>query len=139
LSAPDGPVVSALEVQAMQVLATVVPPGQRVLNDRGDGSAWMYAIAGVLPVAGHYNATRIGPDAGLLAGRFNQYPTDPEVRAAVRRLGVQYVMVDRGYVRDEYRREAGFVGLERAPWLEVVYRNPDAAIYRIRPETPGRP
>ncbi len=58
----------------MRVLATVVPPGERVLNDRGDGSAWMYAIAGVLPVAGHYNASRIGPDAFTLAGELPRLP-----------------------------------------------------------------
>ena len=88
MSAPDGPVVSAHEAEAMRVLGTLVPPGQRVLNDRGDGSVWMYAIAGVLPVAGHYNASQIGPDARLLSRRFNQYATDPEVRAAVDRIGV---------------------------------------------------
>ena len=100
LYAPNGPVVSDDEVEAMRVLATLVPPGERVLNDRGDGSAWMYAIAGVLPVAGHYNASRIGPDAYMLAGNFRDYPTDPIVREAVARLGVHYVMLGRGFVRE---------------------------------------
>ena len=139
LSAPDGPVLTAHEIEAMKVLATLVPPGQRVLNDRGDGSAWMYAIAGVLPVAGHYNATRIGPDARLLADRFNHYPGDPEVRAAVARLGVEYVMLDRGFVRSYYLREPGFRGLDQMPWLTVEYRNPDAVIYRIPADPPQRP
>jgi hypothetical protein len=138
LMAPDGPVVTEQEVAAMRVLAAVVPPGQRVLNDRHDGSAWMYAIAGVLPVAGHYNATRIGPDASLLAARFNHYPDDQRVRAAVERLGVSYVMVGRGFVHD-FQRQPGFVGLDRASWLERAYENRDAVIYRIRSEPPGRP
>jgi hypothetical protein len=133
LMAPDGPVVSSLEVDAMHQLATVVPPGQRVLNDRGDGSAWMYAIAGVLPVAGHYNASQIGPDTQLLNARFNQYPHDPAVRAAVERLGIEYVMVGRGFVRSNWRRAPGLIGLEDADWLQIVYRNRDAVIYRIRP------
>ena len=139
LAAPDGPVVSHDEAQAMRVLATLVPPGERVLNDRGDGSAWMYAIAGVLPVAGHYNASRIGPDAFTLAGNFRDYPVDPQVREAVARLGVHYVMLGRGFVREDYRRQWGFRGLENKPWLEEVYRNPDAVIYRIRPTEAGRP
>jgi hypothetical protein len=139
LAAPDGPVVSDDEAEAMRVLATVVPPGQRVLNDRGDGSAWMYAIAGVLPVAGHYNASRIGPDAFTLAGNFHDYPTDPSVRAAVGRLGAHYVMLGRGFVRADYRRQYGFRGLDGQSWLEVVYRNPDAVIYRIRSSEPGQP
>ena len=139
LSAPDGPVVTAHEAEAMKVLATLVPPGQRVLNDRGDGSAWMYAIAGVLPVAGHYNATRTGPDARILSSRFNHYPTDPTVRDAVARLGIHYVFLGRGFVRDDYQRERGFRWLDQMRWLEVEYRNPDAVIYRIRTATPDQP
>lgn len=138
LSAPDGPVVSQREADAMRVLAAMVPPGQRVMNDRGDGSAWMYAIAGVLPVAGHYNASQIGPDARLLTERFNQYPDDRAVRAAVARLDISYVMLGRGFVRTDWRRAPGLIGLQDAEWLQVVYRNRDAVIYRIRPDLPGQ-
>jgi hypothetical protein len=139
LAAPDGPVVSSLEADAMRVLTRLVPPGQRVMNDRGDGSAWMYAIAGVLPVAGHYNASRIGPDAQLLNARFNRYPEEWEVRAAVGRLRISYVMLGRGFVRTDWRRAPGLVGLEDADWLQTVYRNRDAVIYRIRPGVPDGP
>lgn len=139
LSAPNGPVVSSLEVEAMHALAAVVPAGQRVLNDRGDGSAWMYAIAGVLPVAGHYNASGIGPDAQLLADRFNRYPDDPAVQAAVKRLNISYVMLDRGFVRPAWSRAPGLVGLDGASWLDKVYENPDAVIFRIRSGIPSRP
>ena len=114
----------------MRVLPDFVPPGERVLNDRGDGSAWMYAIAGVLPVAGHYNAGQIGPDADLLAGRFNEYPNDPAVRAAVARLGVNYVMVDRGFVRAGYSGSADSAPVA-AELAGAGLPNPDAEIYRI--------
>ncbi len=139
INATDGPAVSALEVDAMRALGNIVPPGERVLNDRADGSAWMYAIAGVLPVAGHYEEAKTGPDARMLALRFNEYPNDPEVRAAVARLRVTYVMVDEGYLRSNFRRATGLEGLDGAPWLEEVYRNPDAVIYRIRTDIPARP
>jgi hypothetical protein len=132
LAAPDGPVVSSLEVDAMRVLATLVPPDQRVMNDRGDGSVWMYAIAGVHPVAGFYNFSGIGEDALMLNTRFNNYPVDRSVRAAVARLNISYVMVGRGFVRTDWRRAPGLLGLEDAPWLQTVYRNKDAVIYRIR-------
>jgi len=138
LSAPDGPVVSSLEADAMRVLTTLVPPGQRVMNDRGDGSAWMYAIAGVLPIAGHYNFIGVGPDADFLTARFNRYPRERAVRAAVARLRVSYVMVGRGFVRTDWRRAPGLIGLEDADWLQTVYRNRDAVIYRIRPGVPIR-
>jgi hypothetical protein len=132
LSAPDGPVVSSLEADAMRVLARLVPPDQHVMNDRGDGSVWMYAIAGVHPVAGFYSFSGIGPDAQLLNTRFNAYPVDRSVRAAVARLDVSYVMLGRGFVRTDWRRAPGLLGLENAPWLQTVYRNKDAVIYRIK-------
>jgi hypothetical protein len=132
LAAPDGPVVSSLEAEAMRVLATMVPPDQRVMNDRGDGSVWMYAVAGVHPVAGFYNFSGVGTDALLLNTRFNSYPVDRSVRAAVARLNVTYVMLGRGFVRTDWRRAPGLLGLENAPWLQTVYRNRDAVIYRIK-------
>jgi hypothetical protein len=132
LAAPDGPVVSSLEAEAMHVLARLVPPDQRVMNDRGDGSVWMYALAGVHPVAGFYNASRIGRDSQILTGRFNRYPQDRAVRGAVDRLNISYVMLGRGFVRTDWRRAPGLTGLEDADWLQTVYRNRDAVIYRIR-------
>ncbi len=132
LAAPDGPVVSSLEAEAMHVLARLVPPDQRVMNDRGDGSVWMYALAGVHPVAGFYNASRIGRDSQILTGRFNRYPQDRAVRGAVDRLNISYVMLGRGFVRSDWRRAPGLTGLEDADWLQTVYRNRDAVIYRIR-------
>jgi hypothetical protein len=132
LSAPDGPVVTSLEADAFRVLATLVPSDQRVMNDRGDGSVWMYAIAGVHPVAGFYNFSGIGPDALMLNTRFNRYPVDRSVRAAVARLNISYVMLGRGFVRTDWRRAPGLLGLEDAPWLQAVYRSKDAVIYRIR-------
>jgi hypothetical protein len=132
LSAPDGPVVTHLEADAMRVLGSMVPPGQRVMNDRGDGSAWMYAIGGVLPVAGHYNGSRIDDDIFLLNGAFNRYLDDPAVRRVVDRLDIHYVFVGRGFVRTDWRRAPGLTGLDTADWLEPVYRNRDAIIYRIR-------
>jgi hypothetical protein len=127
----NGPAVSALEIQGMKAVARIVPPGERVLNDRGDGSAWMYALTGVKPVAAHYDATRTGPDANLLADRFNQYPTDPAVRAAVTQLDIRYVQLDAGFLRSNASREPGLVDLAGQPWLTKVYSNPDLVLYEI--------
>jgi hypothetical protein len=136
----DGPAVSAGEIAAMQALGELVPPGVRVLNDRNDGSVWMYAIAGVLPVAGHYDATNLGEtDVGLLESRFDEYEHDPAVRAAAERLNVGYVMVGRGFLRGDSGRAAGLTDLDGAPYLEQVFRNDDATIYRIVGTDPGRP
>lgn len=130
----DGPAVSADEVAGYQELARLVGPGERVLNDRGDGSVWMYALAGVRPVAGHYDATLTGPDATLLAERFRDYDTDERVRAAARRLHVRYVVVGRGFLRAESTRQPGLRGLTAVSALTRVYENPDIVIYRLDTE-----
>jgi hypothetical protein len=136
----EGPAVSSGEITAMKVLGGLVPSGTRVLNDRNDGSAWMYALDGVLPVAGHYDATGLGEtDVGLVETRFNQYDHDPAVRAAVARLHVEYVMVDQGFLRAGTGRAPGLTDLDGAPYLDPVFRNADATIYRIVDTAPNRP
>ncbi len=139
----NGPAVSALEIEGMQAIARIVPPGERVLNDRGDGSAWMYPLTGVRPVAAHYDAARTGPDAQLLAAGFNRYPDDPAVRAAVARLDIRYVQLDAGFLRSYAVREPGLVSLAGRPWLTKVYSNPDVVLYEINaaqaPAGPPRP
>lgn len=133
----DGPAVSHVEIAGMAAAAAIVPAGERVLNDRGDGSAWMYALTGRLPVAGHYDAARVGPDATLLARSFNRYPDEPAVRAAVTRLGIHYVQLDTGFLRDWASRQPGLTGLDGQPWLRTVYRNPAVVLYEIVPAQPS--
>jgi hypothetical protein len=128
----EGPAVSSDEVAAMRGLADVVPPGARVLNDRYDGSVWMYALSGVEPVAGHYDGTGLGEtDVGLLQTSFNRYLVDPDVRAAVRRLDVQYVYVGQGFLRGDGVRAPGLTDLDALPFLTVAERTEDAVLYRI--------
>lgn len=132
LNTGEGPAVSSGEIAAMQVLGEIVPAGARVLNDRNDGSVWMYPLAGVRPVAGHYDGTGFGgTDIELLMSSFNTYQDNREVRDAVRRLDVEYVMVGEGFLHDGTRRAGGLTNLDDAPYLETVYRNDDAVIYRI--------
>ncbi|MGH3440175.1 MAG: DUF6541 family protein, partial [Sciscionella sp.] len=132
--------VSVDEARAMQWLGHVVRPGQRVMNDRYDGSAWMYAIAGVHPVAAHFDASKLaGTGPALLGADFNRYQSDPMVRADVRKLNVRWVMVDTGYVHPKhgYTRQAGLLGLAHDDWLRQVYRNADVTIYQLIPP-PGQ-
>lgn len=129
----DGPALSPTEIQGLEVLGTMVRPNQRVMNDRGDGSVWMYALAGVRPVAGHYAEAGVNPDARLLAQRFDEYDVDPEVRAAARRLDVGWAVVDQGFLRASAVRQPGMENLDAVRALQVVYRNPDVTIYRLQP------
>lgn len=130
-----GVAVTADKIRGYEELGRIVPAGERVLNDRGDGSVWMYAIAGVLPVAGHYDATLTGPEANLLANRFNKYDTDPKVRQAVRDLKVGYVIVGKGFLRPGVTRQPGLRNLDRLDVLEKVYQNRDVVIYKIKTDT----
>jgi hypothetical protein len=102
-----------------------------VLNDRNDGSLWMYAVAGVHPVAGHYDGTLESPDVFTLEAHFHDYDTDERVRAAVQRLRVRYVLIGRGYVREYNRRATGLRDLGGADFLTKVYENEDAVVYRL--------
>lgn len=156
----DGPGLTRFEQQAIEALPRFVPPGAMVMNQNSDGSAWMYSMTGIKPVNGHIEVARVpadsdlsrrvttidppppGPDVEvftmsdaqmLLHKRFNRIDTDPEVRATVERLNVQYVIVGRGHVRTWFRRAEGLRGLESVRSLELVYENPDARIYRVLP------
>jgi uncharacterized protein DUF6541 len=128
-----GPGLSPLEREGVRRLAELVPPGTRVMNQDGDGSAWMFAFTGVRPVNGHIETAGSSPTQELLQQRFNQLDTDPQVRAAVDRLDVRYVFIGRGYVRPWFRRAEGLRRLDRVRSLELVYDNPDARIYRVLP------
>ena len=129
----DGPALSRLEISGLQAVALIVPPGQRVLNDRGDGSAWIYPLFGVRPVAAHYDGQRLGPAAQLLAQSFNTYVDNPAVRAAAAQLDVHFVVVDKGFLRPSFTRQPGLTKLDKQPWLRVAYRNPDVTLYEITP------
>ncbi|MDV6012375.1 DUF6541 family protein [Haloechinothrix sp. LS1_15] len=123
--------VSPLQVAAMRVMADLAEPGEKVLNDRSDGSVWLYAISGVRSVAAHYDAHHPPPDALYLANHFRNYDHDPEVRASVERLGVRHVFVGSGQIHPDYTRSPGLSNLDDADFLDEVYRNPDAVIYEI--------
>ena len=127
----DGPAVSHEELEGFNVLGRLVPPGVRVMNDRGDGSAWMYALAGVLPVAGHYNGTAVDADAQVLANRFKEYDVDPGVRVAAARLHIGWAVVDQGFLRPNAQRQPGLENLDQVKSLRLVYRNRNIAIYQL--------
>ncbi|WP_033292122.1 DUF6541 family protein [Amycolatopsis jejuensis] len=133
---PEGevtPPVSADEIEAMNYLGKMgIPAQEKVLNDRLDGTAWMYALSGVHPVAGHYDGGGpISPDAEYLALHFRDYAVDPEVRAAVARLDVRHVLVGSGSIRRDADIAPGLRHLDGLAFLRLVYRNPGAQIYAI--------
>lgn len=128
-----GPVVTPLEVDAYRRLGELAEPGDRVMNQGTDGSPWMYAIAGVHPVNGHADQTKLDDDRRLLLVRFNAIDINPDVRHLTDTMNIRWVIVGRGYVSGGWEREWGLRGLDRVPSLQLVYENPDARIYRVLP------
>ena len=126
------PPVSPDEIAAMNFLGTMgIGADEKVLNDRLDGTAWMYALSGVHPVAAHYDAGAAPADAVYLAAHFGDYDSDPEVRAAVRRLNIHHVLVGSGTIRRDTPVAPGLRHLDGHDFLRVAYRNPGAVIYTI--------
>ena len=52
---------------------------------------------------------------------------------------MQYVLVGSGFLRGDMTREPGLADLANQPWLETVYDNGEAVIYRIREASAGAP
>ncbi|MGH3910376.1 MAG: DUF6541 family protein [Pseudonocardiaceae bacterium] len=127
-----GLTVSDAEAEAFPVLEGLVRPGERVMNDRYDGSGWMYAMAGVQPVAAHFGEMSVGDGPMLLARAFDEYDTDPAVRAAVADLNVHWVMVAPGFIRgDQMQRQPGLDHLEQVSALQLVYDQAGVQIYAL--------
>ncbi|MFO7192250.1 MAG: copper-transporting ATPase, partial [Thermocrispum agreste] len=125
--------VSEGEIKAMRVLAALAEPDERVMNDRNDGSVWMYALTGVKTVAAHYDENVPPKDAAYLEQHFREYRTDPEVRAAVRRLNIKHVFVGDGSRFPRVLPDPGVQGLENADFVRLIYRNEDARVYELVP------
>ncbi|CAL9657796.1 hypothetical protein SUDANB95_06841 [Actinosynnema sp. ALI-1.44] len=105
--------------------------GKPVANDIGDGSVWMYALAGVKPVEWTFYGAGEDSTAGAISYHLKEIETNPRVQKAVKDLGVRYVIVGRGTVRPEMPRSPGLKDLDSFPLVRKVYSNPDAAVYEL--------
>lgn len=119
------------EVDAMEALGQLAEPGEMVINDRYDGTAWVYAISGIRPIAGHYDPSVPPADAEFLGEHFREYETNPQVREIVERRGIRHVLLGSSSIKIEYERPVGLRDLEGLGFLRPVYTNPDAVIYQI--------
>jgi hypothetical protein len=132
----DGPTVSAGEREAYEWLGEHVEPGEEVMNDRNDGSVWMYSFAGVEPMVFTFYGARPGTDAEQLQEKLNRLDRDPSVRRLVEEADVRYVIVGDGFVRLDMERAPGLRNLDRVDGLEPVFRNDQAVIYEVLPAAP---
>lgn len=124
-------VVGPEQLAAMNALPRLVPAGQVVLNDPMDGSAWMYSVAGVRPMFVHYQVGSPSTDQALLLRSLNQLDTDPAVRAAVRRLNLEFVYAGDRAIYPWTSRSPGFLNLNTVADLRPVFSDSGATVYRI--------
>jgi hypothetical protein len=121
------------EVTAMAWLAQRVQPGETVMNDSADGSAYMYATGGIRPLFGHLlsSTSHLSPTQTALLRRFSCLDTDPVVRDAVTGLRIRYVFLGSGFVRPYSERAQGLRKLSDSPSLRLVYDRDGVRIYEV--------
>jgi hypothetical protein len=127
--------VTAPELEAMEELDTLAGPGEVVMNDPSDGSAWMWALHGVRPMFGQAVLTPIRPalepDQDAALTRFNCLDSSETIRRIVEKYDIHYVYVGDGFIIPTMQRAPGLLRLSEVGSLELVFDNGGAQIYRI--------
>ncbi|MCZ2806493.1 hypothetical protein O2W18_15390 [Modestobacter sp. VKM Ac-2983] len=129
----DGPTVSEGEREAYEWLADHVRPGEQVMNDRLDGSVWMYSYAGVEPMVFTFYGPPAGSVADRLQERLNQLDTSAAVRRMVEEANVRYVFLGGGFIREGMQRIEGLRDLDAVDGLKRVFANESAIVYEVVP------
>ncbi len=114
-----------------------LPRGGRILNDPLDGSPWLYALTGTMPMFTHYDDRDPSGDAATLLDGLSRADTAPRVRDALEALSVCYVYDAPVMVSAKEDRPEGFVGLDGVAALEPVARSGGVAAYAVVPPPEG--
>jgi hypothetical protein len=131
----DRVMVDAKDLQAWAYLAALPEARDTLIGDANtDGTAWMYAVAGLRPLWTHYDyPVQQGPGYHrfIFWAYADDADTDPRVAEAVEALNIRYVVtstpVVRGFVMPD-----GLVSLDRSRSWEKIYDNGEARIYEWR-------
>ncbi|GJO38446.1 membrane protein [Mycobacterium marinum] len=134
----DSVMIDQKDLDAMAYLATL--PGARdtmIGNANTDGTAWMYAVAGLHPLWTHYDyPVQQGPGYHRFifwayAGRGD---SDPRVVESIKALDIRYILTSSPTVRG-FAVPDGIVSLENSPSWKKIYDNGGARIYEWRGKT----
>ncbi|WP_419179189.1 DUF6541 family protein [Mycolicibacter engbaekii] len=129
----DSVMVDTRDLQAYAYLATL--PGARetvIGNANVDGSAWMYAVAGLHPLWTHYDFPQQqgpGPQRYIFWAYADDADNDPRVAAAVQDLNIRYVLISSPTVRG-FSLPDGLVSLGKSRSWAKIYDNGEASIYQ---------
>jgi hypothetical protein len=133
----DRVIVDSKDLEAWAYLATLPGARDTLIGDANtDGTAWMYAAAGLHPLWTHYDyPVQQGPGYHrfIFWAYADDADTDNRVAEAVKALNIRYVVtstpVVRGFVMPD-----GLVSLDRSRSWEKIYDNGEARIYEWRGE-----
>jgi D-galactosaminyltransferase len=131
----DRVMVDAKDLEAWAHLATLPGARDTLIGDANtDGTAWIYAAAGLHPLWTHYDyPVQQGPGYHrfIFWAYADEADTDPRVAEAVKALNIRYVVtstpVVRGFVMPD-----GLVSLDKSRSWEKIYDNGEARIYEWR-------
>ncbi|MDT5013457.1 MAG: D-galactosaminyltransferase, partial [Mycobacterium sp.] len=100
----DSVMIDHKDLEAMAYLATLPGARDTLIGDANtDGTAWMYAVAGLRPLWTHYDyPVQQGPGYNryIFWAYADDADSDPRVAEAVRALGIRYVMTSTPVVRE---------------------------------------
>lgn len=131
----DSVMIDSRDLAAFAYLATL--PGARdtlVGNANVDGTAWMYAVAGLHPLWTHYDypvQQGPGPNRFLFWAHADDADTDPRVADAIRALNIRYVLISSPTVRG-FTLPEGLLSLDDSRSWAKIYDNGGARIYQWR-------
>jgi D-galactosaminyltransferase len=128
----DSAIIDAKDLAAFAFLAALPGARDSLIGDANtDGTAWIYAVAGLHPLWTHYDyPVQQGPGYHrfIFWAYADDADTDPRVAEAVKALNIRYVVtstpVVRGFVMPD-----GLVSLDRSRSWEKIYDNGEARIY----------
>jgi D-galactosaminyltransferase len=127
----DSVIINQKDLDAMAHLAAL-PEARNTLigNSNVDGTAWMYAVAGLHPLWTHYDfPQQTGPGYyRYIFWAFADRDNDPRVADAVRALNIRYILTSAPTVRG-FKVPDGLVSIDKSTSWEKIYDNGGAWIY----------
>jgi D-galactosaminyltransferase len=131
----DSVIIDDKDLEAFAYLATL--PGAKdtlIGNANTDGTAWMYAVAGLHPLWTHYDyPVQQGPgyQRFIFWAYADDADTDPRVAEAVKALNIRYVLTSTPVVL-KFAMPDGLVSLDKSRSWEKIYDNGETRIYEWR-------
>ncbi|MFJ6536266.1 DUF6541 family protein [Paenarthrobacter sp. NPDC091711] len=126
----DGATLSKSEVDLLSSMDRYVPQDATVLNDSCDGSVWMYALGNRMPMIRHFEILPTNRQL-LVLQKLGDLATDDSARAAASELGIEWVYIADGRIRAWDEPKPGLTQPDSIPYLKLVQREGNAALYQI--------